>query len=762
MYCPGNAWYDGTGLNFCQANTSYSNTSFAGVAHHEYGHHLVEVAGSGQDQYGEGMGDCVAVLISDDPRLGVGFFLNNCTSGLRNADNTMQYPCSGEAHDCAGLLSGCIWDLREQLLVTNPSNYIDILAPLTFESIRMHAGSSIGRDITNAFLTLDDNDGNLGNGTPHSAQILAAFGLHNMVPQPPPANDACANAIPVCPGTPVTGSTSDATVGGTAACGTSNSSPDVWYTYTPQTAGSATFSLCGTGTTYDSVISVRTACTGGTELGCDDDGCGGQAAPSTVTATVTAGVTYYIRVSGWQGAAGAYRLTLTGPACTPNEALSITLPNGAPAALPPGVSSTMTVRITNGSQTYVPGSGLLHYRYNGGAYATTALTPLSGNDYTATFPAGPNCGDTPEFYVTAQGNGGANISFPTNAPTSVLSATVGTMAYILNDNFESDAGWTLSNTASVTAGFWQRGVPVNDPNWTYAPAADADGSGKAWLTENDNNPNYADPFNTDLDGGSVTATSPVIDMTGAGLSIAYSYYLRLTSADGTDRLALEINTNNGVGTWTQIANHTTDGARTWRTNAISASALATAGVTPTATTRIRFTATDGGTASVVEAGFDALQVAKFTCTPVASCSDGVLNQGEARIDCGGPCAACACTTAAACDDGLYCDGVETCDLYGECAPGSSPCAAEQVCNEALNSCSTLPACAASDVNCDGDVNGGDILSIRAPGVWSTSGAPGFSPADVNLDGEVNGGDILGVRAPGVWSTSTGVCQCNHL
>jgi hypothetical protein len=68
-------------------------------------------------------------------------------------------------------------------------------------------------------------------------------------------------------------------------------------------------------------------------------------------------------------------------------------------------------------------------------------------------------------------------------------------------------------------------------------------------------------------------------------------------------------------------------------------------------------------------------------------------------------------------------------------------------------------CADADVNCDGSVNGGDILGIRAPGTWNTAGTPGFTRADVNDDGAVNGGDILSVRAPGTWNTSTGPCTC---
>jgi len=73
---------------------------------------------------------------------------------------------------------------------------------------------------------------------------------------------------------------------------------------------------------------------------------------------------------------------------------------------------------------------------------------------------------------------------------------------------------------------------------------------------------------------------------------------------------------------------------------------------------------------------------------------------------------------------------------------------------------TQPACADADVNCDGTVNASDILSVRAPGTWQTSGAPGFVRGDVNNDGAVNASDILSIRAPGTWQSSTGPCTCN--
>src|SRR5690606_30525460 len=41
-----NAFYDGTSLNFFRAGGGCANTAFCSVVHHEYGHHLVSMAGS--------------------------------------------------------------------------------------------------------------------------------------------------------------------------------------------------------------------------------------------------------------------------------------------------------------------------------------------------------------------------------------------------------------------------------------------------------------------------------------------------------------------------------------------------------------------------------------------------------------------------------------------------------------------------------------------------------------------------------------------
>ncbi len=181
LYCPGNAWsssLDGS-INFCASGSGYPNTAWQSVVNHEYGHHVIDKTSSGQGQYGEGIGDCFSMLLVDDPVLGYGFY-GDCNSGLRNADNDLQYPCTDEVHYCGQLLSGAVWSTRNELVQTEPADYLDILSSLTVNSILLHAGESITPQIAIDFLTLDDDDANLDNGTPHYNEICAGFGAHNL------------------------------------------------------------------------------------------------------------------------------------------------------------------------------------------------------------------------------------------------------------------------------------------------------------------------------------------------------------------------------------------------------------------------------------------------------------------------------------------------------------------------------------------------------------------------------------------------------
>jgi len=179
-----NAYYDYSSINFYRSGGGCPNTAYSTIVHHEYGHHLVQMAGSGQGAYGEGMGDVMGVLILDDSGLAYGFYGTqsqpNCNTPLRDADNTMQYPCSGEIHYCGMLISGCVWSTRNELVVTEPVNYRDILSNLAVNAMLLHTGESIDPSITIDYLTLDDDNGNIYDGTPHYFEIADGFGAHNM------------------------------------------------------------------------------------------------------------------------------------------------------------------------------------------------------------------------------------------------------------------------------------------------------------------------------------------------------------------------------------------------------------------------------------------------------------------------------------------------------------------------------------------------------------------------------------------------------
>lgn len=179
-----NAFYNGTSINFYPAGGGCNNTGFSVVVHHEYGHHIVATAGSGQGAYGEGYGDVMGVIVTDESRLAVGFQV--CTTGIRDANNTVQYSATGcssagtEIHACGTLLSGCVWSVRNNLLATNPTTYRSILENLCVDSVLLHGGTTIAGDITIDFLTLDDNDADITNGTPHYNEINNGFAVHGL------------------------------------------------------------------------------------------------------------------------------------------------------------------------------------------------------------------------------------------------------------------------------------------------------------------------------------------------------------------------------------------------------------------------------------------------------------------------------------------------------------------------------------------------------------------------------------------------------
>jgi hypothetical protein len=128
------------------------------------------------------------------------------------------------------------------------------------------------------------------------------------------SGDDCSCPLTVAP----TGGTYGGTTVGMAAnydptCAGWAGIPDVVYSFTPATGGLWQIDTIGSG--YDTVLYLYAGGCPGSEIACDDDG--GPSWTSVISATLTAGVTYYIVVDGYS-IAGTYVLNVTGGGgCTP-------------------------------------------------------------------------------------------------------------------------------------------------------------------------------------------------------------------------------------------------------------------------------------------------------------------------------------------------------------------------------------------------------------------------------------------------------------
>ncbi len=178
--------------------------------------------------------------------------------------------------------------------------------------------------------------------------------------------DVCASAALLSVPNTVSGTTVGATADGSDACGTCLTA-DVWIKFTPPADQSIVASTCG-GATWDTLLSVHTGCPGNAsnQIACNDDGCGNQ---STLRVNVTAGTTYYLRISGWCGATGAYTVNLS------------YLPSLPPPALGPDI---IVGDVTN-SARYAPVGAISAYSFG----ATSCNIGSADADWNVNTPGHP-------------------------------------------------------------------------------------------------------------------------------------------------------------------------------------------------------------------------------------------------------------------------------------------------------------------------------------------------------------------------------------
>jgi hypothetical protein len=219
---------------------------------------------------------------------------------------------------------------------------------------------------------------------------------------------------------------------------------------------------------------------------------------------------------------------------------------------------------------------------------------------------------------------GKIISSPASAPQSYFSAiSASALENTFADDFEANLGWGVSGNA--IDGQWSRGIPAGDGS-RGDPPTDGDGSGRCYLTDNV-------PGDSDVDGGSTILTSPVMNAVGAGgVESILSYYRWYSNTAGgspnEDIFVVEIS-NNGGASWTNLETVGPSGAETsggWYHKSFVISEF----VVPTDQMKVRFTASDLGNGSVVEAGVDGVEIKVISCAGPICADSGTLIEGSGQ------------------------------------------------------------------------------------------------------------------------------------
>lgn len=632
-----NAFFDGNGVNFFRSGGGCNNTGeIADVMQHEWGHGLDQFTGFGGDgARGEGMSDILAFLSTHDERLGPYFVAGN-PNGIRNANELVggtktvsnigsfcpggPGPLGRAVHCEGGIFAQTFWHLA--LDPSDPDPMVNLgLVNKYGEVGGWHAVERLFLQhlpITDTYLpqpmngsyygvvVIDDDNGNLMDGTPNAEEINDAFGHHELTPSDPmdivTASAPC--APPAAPALTLTDR--------------QNAATGLWQVEVAWTASSA----------IAEYLVVRN----------DADGAGadvpvgqtfgpfGDGDPLTLLDdNVSDGVTYRYRVLALQGA----------PPCISVDDNAQTVAVGALAHLDL-VTFVVDDSAANQNGISEPGEALTlraTVRNTGSILATGVFGTLSSPhpgvtvdvpvaDFGDIAVAGQAASMVPHFSFQldrTQVTCGEVVPFdleiesPEGCSRTGFRLMVGVLSgfdVAASDDLETDLGWTVDpdGTDDATAGIWVR----EDPNPTNNGVQPGDDHTPApgviaWVTGNDPDPR---PGNDDVDGGCTTLLSPTYDLGAtSGLELAYwRYFLIATAFD--DELLVEIS-NDGGGAWRELERvaQTTGG---WSEAAFDLDAVLGA---PADRVRLRFTICDTAPGSLLEALVDdvSFRTPIFTC-----------------------------------------------------------------------------------------------------------------------------------------------------
>lgn len=175
-------------INFYAPQTSCRAFSMVSdIVYHEYGHGIsyrfysAKGASFQNGALGEGNSDVWAMCINGDAVVGDGAYWSG--GNIRAYNGTPKvYPMdiTGEVHADGEIIAGAWWDVAAN---TGSTDTMAKIFALTYNDLPNGASGTEGaiyHDILISALMNDDDDANLGNGTPHFTAIVEAFARHGI------------------------------------------------------------------------------------------------------------------------------------------------------------------------------------------------------------------------------------------------------------------------------------------------------------------------------------------------------------------------------------------------------------------------------------------------------------------------------------------------------------------------------------------------------------------------------------------------------
>jgi len=356
---------------------------------------------------------------------------------------------------CAGFTATTALDVWYKFTATATASNVTVVGGTGFDAIiDVRSGACNGTNIACADATFSAQTEvaaltGLTIGTEYLVRVYDFAGTGTFTicvtsssgpPPSGPANDLCANAIAITCGTPVNGTTTNATADAAGTCTTTNTQPGVWYTWVGN-GQLITLSTC-TGTSFDSKISVYTgSCGAFTCVAGNDDGCGLQ---SSVSFPSVNGTTYRILVHQFGATGGNFTLTSACASPITNDlcAGAINIPCGS-SVTGTTVGSTSDAASAGTCVTTTSTSVGVWYTFIGTGFPTTIST-CTGTTFDSKISVYTgSCG----AFTCVTGNDDA-----CGLQSSVtFNGTSGTTYYILVHGFGSASGaFTLTVATTCT------------------------------------------------------------------------------------------------------------------------------------------------------------------------------------------------------------------------------------------------------------------------------------------------------------------------